>query len=80
MEPLIRLHPGREPASLVRALHRRIYIRPGKHVGQLNVGIGWYNTGATSQDAGNWDDLPWWEVLAGEYKGTITMTIEDMRQ
>ena len=51
----------------------------GKHVGKMNVGIGWYNTPEKKQDQGSWDDLPWWEVLSGEYEGIIGVTIEPVR-
>ncbi|NLA57477.1 MAG: hypothetical protein GX855_01005 [Firmicutes bacterium] len=56
-----------------------IYNFPaGKHEGLLNVAVGWYNTDKIAQEDGNWDDLPWWEVLAGRYGGTVTLTIEPL--
>lgn len=66
---------GKPGSNYAKAIYT---FAPGQHAGKLNVGIGWYNTDATSQEAGNWNDLDWWNVLAGEYEGTITMTIEQI--
>ncbi len=50
----------------------------GRHEGLLVVAVGWYNTDKISQAAGNWDDKPWWEALAGEYGGYVEVTIEPL--
>ncbi len=65
-------HPGQQYAQAIYT------FAPGKHSGELNVGIGWYNTGKTKQTSDSWDDLEWWDVLAGEYSGQITITVEDI--
>lgn len=65
--------PGLQHASA------RYGFAPGIYSGQMNVGLGWYYTNSLSNSNGQWDDLDWWKVKAGEYSGRVTITIQDAR-